>query len=251
MNTSPFGYPQQPARTRGEAISVLPFLRRVYTLFTAGIATTIVAAMIALYAGTPVLTHHHGATFEAPPIASAAIEHPFLLVILFFVSFFGAMFARRVPGLGVAALFGFTFVTGIWLAPALFFVQMLASSGHTLDPSPIRDAFLLSGAAFTGLSGYALVTRKDFSFMAGFLSMGLWVVIGASILGIFVHSAAFSLAISSVVILLFGGFILYDTSNILRRGDDDAVGAALTLFLDVLNLFMALLNILSSQRDRS
>ena len=160
-------------------------------------------------------------------------------------------FLRRAPGINVVALFGYTLITGIFLAPALFIAQLYASQGATLDASPVRDAFLLTGLAFTGLSGYVLLSRKDFSFMGAALNMGLWIIIGASILGIFLHSAVLSLAIASVGVLLFCGYILYDTSRILNaRSENDAVGAALRLFLDVVNLFMFLLRILSSSRER-
>ena len=81
-------------------------------------------------------------------------------------------------------------------------------------------------------------------------SMGLWVVLGAILLSIFVHSAALSLAIASVGVLLFSGYILYDTSRLLREPCTDAVSAALRLFLDVVNLFVFLLRILSSSRSR-
>ena len=115
----------------------------------------------------------------------------------------------------------------------------------------MRDAFLLTAITFGGLTGYCFVTKRDFSFMGAALSTGLWVVIGASLLGFFFHSTALSLAVASVAVILFAGYILYDTSRILRSGavaTGDAVSAALSLFLDVINLFLALLRILSSQR---
>ena len=246
QNMSPLSYSRGAAASRDTA---LPFLRRVYLLLSAGIGFAIAGALSALYLGEPVALGSSGGVVYAPPAVALAMAHPFLLLAGLFGAFFAATFARNKPGLNLVALFGFTFITGLWLAPTLFVVQAAASQGTTLDPSPIRDAFLLTGAAFTGLTGYALVTKKDFSFMAAALSMGLWVLIGASILGIFLQSAALNLAVASVAVLLFGGFILYDTSRLLRgREGDDAVGAALGMFLNVLNLFMALLNILSSRR---
>jgi modulator of FtsH protease len=247
QNMSPFSVSRGATASRDTA---LPFLRRVYLLLTAGIGFAIAGALSALYLGSPVaLGSSAGGVVYAPPAVALAMAHPFLLLAVFFGAFFAASFARNKPGLNLVALFGFTFITGLWLAPTLFVVQAAALQGTTLDPSPIRDAFLLTGAAFTGLTGYALVTKKDFSFMRAALSMGLWVLIGASILGIFLQSAALNLAISSVAVLVFGGFILHDTSRLLRgREGDDAVGAALGMFLNVLNLFMALLNILSSRR---
>jgi modulator of FtsH protease len=81
------------------------------------------------------------------------------------------------------------------------------------------------------------------------LVMGLFVVIGASVLNLFIGSSVFGLAIASVCVLLFGAYILYDTSRLLRAGERDAVGAAISLYLDFLNLFLALLRILSARRD--
>jgi len=123
------------------------------------------------------------------------------------------------------------------------------SSGSP-DASPVRDAFLLTGVAFVGLTGYVMVSRRDFSFLGAALNIGLWVLLGAMLLGFFVHSAAFGLAIASVGVLLFAGYILFDTWQILNSREDDAVGAALRLFLDVVNLFLMLVRILASSRER-
>jgi modulator of FtsH protease len=230
----------------------LPYLRKVYLLFTGGILFAIAGALLALYAGTEVQVRTGaGATAYLPPLVAFGVQHWFVMLAVYMASFFGATFARRIPGLNVLALFGYALITGLFLAPTLFFAQLMASQGATLDSSPVRDAFLLTGAAFTGLSSYALITRKDFSFLGAALSTGIWVVLGAMILGMFLHSAVFHLAIASVGVLLFAGYILYDTSRMLRSGDEtDPVGAALRLFLDVVNLFMFLLRILSSSRNR-
>jgi modulator of FtsH protease len=149
----------------------------------------------------------------------------------------------------VAALFGASFVSGLYIAPMLWFVQVQATQGSTLSAAPVRDAFLLTVLGFTGLTSYALLSKRDFSFLGGFLSMGLWVLIGASLLSLFVGGASFSLAIASVGVLLFGGYILFDTSRILRDPTNrDPVGAAIGLYLNFLNLFLFLLRILGSAR---
>ena len=79
--------------------------------------------------------------------------------------------------------------------------------------------------------------------------MGLFVLIGASLLNIFLGSSVFGLAIASVSVLLFGAYVLYDTSRILRSGEDDAVGFAISLYMDFFNIFLAILRILSSRRE--
>jgi modulator of FtsH protease len=248
-NMNPYSHPYRAQAPVASAFA-LPYLRRVYSLFAGGVAFAIVGAMLALYAGQPVLLRTGGGVLAVPPVVAFGLEHGILSFLVYLGAFFGASFARHVRGLNVVALFGYTFITGLFIAPALFIAQLMASNGATLDPSPVRDAFLLTGAAFAGLTGYVFVSRRDFSFLRAGLTMGIWVVLGASLLGIFLHSAVFSLAIASVGVLLFCGYILYDTSRILREPDDDAVGAALRLFLDVVNLFMFLLRILASNRNR-
>jgi modulator of FtsH protease len=228
--------------------AVLPFVRRVYLLLTLGIIVAAVGGLVALYAGAPVELQGHDGAIAVPPTVAFELEHGIVMLFVFFGAFFAANFARTKPGLNVVALLGFTFVTGLFLAPSIFIAQLSASAGQTLDPSPVRDAFLLSAITFGGLTGYCFVTKRDFSFMGAALSTGIWVVIGASLLAMLFHSSALSLAVASVSVLLFAGYILYDTSRILRAGGGDAVGAALSLFLDVINLFLALLRILSSSR---
>jgi len=230
------------------SVGVLPFVRRVYLLLTAGILFAAAGGLVALYAGVPVALEARGGSLAVPPLVAFELQHGIVMLLVFFGAFFAANFARTRPGLNVIALFGFTFITGLFLAPSIFIAQVMASAGQTLDPSPVRDAFLLSAITFSGLTGYCFVTKRDFSFMGAALSTGLWVVLGASLLAMLFHSSALSLAVASVAVLLFAGYILYDTSRILRAGGGDAVGAALSLFLDVINLFLALLRILSSNR---
>jgi modulator of FtsH protease len=241
-----------PYATRAPVANVLPFVRRVYTLLTAGIGFAIAGAMVALYAGEPVGIQSQTGTLDVPPVVAFELQHGIIMMVLFFGAFFGASFARKIRGVNLVALFGYTFVTGLFVAPTVFIAGAMASAGQTMDASPVRDAFLLTGAAFTGLTAYCFITRKDFSFLAAALNTGIWVVIGASLLAMFLGSSALSLAVASVSVLLFSGYILYDTSRILREGDDgDAIGAALRLFLDVVNLFLALLRILAASRRNS
>jgi modulator of FtsH protease len=244
-----------PVRSPETAVALtssaaLPYLRKVYALFTGGIAVAIVGALFALYGGTPTTVDTGAGAIATPPLVAFAVNHYVVMMLVYFGAFFAASSLRRTPGVNVLALFGYTFVTGLFLAPSLFFAQLLATHGATLDASPVRDAFILTGAAFIGLTGFVFVSKKDFSFLGASLSMGLWVVLGALVLGVFVHSAALSLAVASVGVLLFSGYILYDTSRLLREPEADAVSAALRLFLDVVNLFMFLLRILSSSRSR-
>lgn len=230
----------------------LVFLRKVYTLFTGSLVTACIGALVALYAGADlskvtVLIGREQVTI--PPLVAFFANHWIIGMMLFLGSFFGASVVRERPGVNVAALFGASFVSGLYIAPMLWLVQVQATQGMTLSTAPVRDAFFLTVLGFTGLTSYALLSKRDFSFLGGFLSMGLWVLIGASLLSIFIGGASFSLAIASVGVLLFGGYILYDTSRILRDPTNrDPVGAAIGLYLNFLNLFLFLLRILASSR---
>jgi modulator of FtsH protease len=233
----------------------LAFLRKVYALFTGSIVTATVGALVALYAGADMsraTIEIGGAVHHVPPLVLFFANHWIIGAIMFMGAFFGASALRERPGVNVAALFGASFLSGIYIAPMLWLAQLMASQGQTLATSPIRDAFLLAVLGFTGLSSYALISKRDFSFLRGFLSMGIWVIFGALMLSFFVGGTTFSLAISSVGILLFGGYILYDTSRMLRDPTNrDAVGAAIGLYLNFLNLFIFLLRILASSRRDS
>jgi modulator of FtsH protease len=170
---------------------------------------------------------------------------------VFFGAFFALQAVRHKPRVNVVALLGFTFVAGLFLAPTLYIATLMARMGSTLSSNPGRDAFLLSAAAFGGLTGYVFVSRKNFSFLGGMISMGLWVLIGAMLIGFFVGSQVFHLAIASVGVLLFGAYVLYDTSRILHRDEQiTPIDAAISLFLDFLNLFQFVLMILSSGGSR-
>ncbi|EYF06683.1 Integral membrane protein [Chondromyces apiculatus DSM 436] len=222
-------------------------------LFTASVVFSAAGAMIALYAGTSVSRVAVGEgsyKTTVPPLVALVAQHPFITLALSLGAVFGASFVRHIKGVNVVALFGMATVLGILFAPALFVAQLSAGMGGTFSASPIRDAFILSVVGFGGLTTYALFTRKDFSYLGGALTMGIFVVLGASILNIFLGSSAFGLAISSVGVLLFGAYVLYDTSRLLHSDDEqDAVGGAIRLYLDFINIFLALLRILSARRD--
>jgi modulator of FtsH protease len=224
------------------------FLRKVYLLVTAAIVTSAGGAALALFAGadTP---RQLAPGVAVPPLVGWFVAHPILALVLMFGGTFGASAVARKPGLNLIALFSLSGLMGLFIAPAVYFTQLAASDGRTLSPQPVLHAFALAVVSFVGLSAYALVTKRDFSFLRGFLTMGLFVVIGASILSLFFGGTVFSLAIASAAVLLFGGFILYDTSRMVHAGETEPVPAALGLYLNFLNLFLALLRIFGARRD--
>jgi modulator of FtsH protease len=177
------------------------------------------------------------------------MQHTIISCVIFIAAFFGLQAVRHKPTINVVALLGFTFIAGLFIAPALFVATLMAKMGATISENPVRDAFLLATAGFGGLTAYVFVSKKDFSFLGGMLWMGLLVLIGASLIGMFVGSQVFHLAIASVGVLLFGAYVLYDTSRLLHSEERiSPVDAAISLFLDFLNMFLFLLRILSSER---
>ncbi|MCP4995979.1 MAG: BAX inhibitor (BI)-1/YccA family protein, partial [Gammaproteobacteria bacterium] len=111
-------------------------------------------------------------------------------------------------------------------------------------PQIVATAFGGTGIIFLGLSGYALTSRKHFSFMGGFLIAGMLMVLVAALANIFLSMPALSLAISSVVIMLMSGFILYDTSRMIHDGDTNYIMMTVSLYLSIFNIFVSLLQIL-------
>lgn len=140
---------------------------------------------------------------------------------------------------GIWVVFGFTGLLGIGLGPMLQ-AYLSLSNGSTL----VATAMGGTGAIFLALSGYVLTTKKDFSFMGGFLMVGLIVVFGAAIANLFLSIPALSVALSAGIILLMSGFILFDTSRILNGGETNYVRATVSMFLNIYNIFTSLLHLL-------
>ena len=146
---------------------------------------------------------------------------------------------------GIWVVFGFTGLLGASLGPMLYYYLAIGAG------NVIVQALGGTALVFFALSGYVLTTGKDFSFMRGFLVTGLIalivVMVGSLVLSLFgVAVTGLSLAISGVAILLFSGFILYDTSRIIHGGETNYIMATTALYLDVYNLFVHLLRILGS-----
>lgn len=250
------GYPQQIpfAQPDAQALAArkVAFLKRVYGLFAASVLFSALGAMTALYAGlggSQFVIAVGDSQVVVPPIVAFFAQHWVIGLVLMVGAVFGASAVRHRAGVNVIALLGMAVIVGLVIAPSIFYAQLMAQTGGTLSASPIRDAFILAVLGFGGLSGFALVSKRDFSSIGGFLFMGLLVVIGAGLLNIFIGSNILGLAIASVCVLLFGAYVLYDTSRLLKAGEEDAVGAAISLYLDFVNLFLALLRILGSRRS--
>ena len=130
---------------------------------------------------------------------------------------------------------------------------MGASLGYTLNfylgvagPGLIMEALGATALVFFALSAYALTTKKDFSFMGGFLVVGLVVVLVAAIANIFFAVPAVSLAISAAIVFIMSGFILFDTSRIIHGGETNYIRATVSLYLNIYNLFTSILHLLGA-----
>src|SRR5690606_34108676 len=142
---------------------------------------------------------------------------------------------------GLIAVFAFTGCLGASLGPMLSYYLSLSNG-----PSLVMQALGGTGLVFFTLSGYALTTRKDFSFMRGFLVTGLVVAVVAMLLNIFLQIPALSLALSAVIIMIMSGFILFDTSRIINGGETNYIRATVGLYLSIYNIFVHLLHLLGA-----
>lgn len=168
------------------------------------------------------------------------LPHPGLLLTL--VGYFGLLFLTtkfRDSGLGIAFVFALTGFMGYTLGPILNSYMALANGGQI-----VMTAMGGTGAIFLGLSGYALTSRKDFSFMGGFLITGILVAFMAGLGALIFEMPGLSLAVSSMFILLMAGLILYETSNIIHGGETNYIMATVTLYVSIFNLFTSLLHLL-------
>jgi modulator of FtsH protease len=169
-----------------------------------------------------------------------SLPHPGLLLTL--AGYFGLLFATtrfRNSSLGLVFVFALTGFMGYTLGPILNTYLALANGGQI-----VMSAMAGTGAIFIGLSGYALVSRKDFSFMGGFLMVGILAGFLAGLGAVMFDMPALSLAVSSMFILLMAGLILYETSNIINGGETNYIMATVTLYVSIFNLFTSLLHLL-------
>ncbi len=175
--------------------------------------------------------------------ASMYFNLPPLGMIVTMVGYFGLLFLTTKfsdRSLGLVFVFALTGFMGLTLGPVISMYTQAFSNGNEL----VMTALGGTGAIFLGLSGYALTTRKDFSFMAGFLMVGILVAFLAGIGAVVFAIPALSLAVSAMFILLMSGMILYQTSEIVHGGETNYILATVSLYVSIYNLFLSLLQIL-------
>jgi len=203
--------------SRGDLAS---FIKQTYQLFAGSLLVGAVGAYVGM--GIPAIKEFYWG-----------------FVILEFALIFGIGFARNKPGLNMFMLFAFALVSGLTLS---VIVDRYVSAGAG---GIVANALILTTVAFGGLSMFAMNTDRDFTTMGKFLFITLIVIVVASLLNVFwLHNPWMQVGISSVSAILFSAYILYDTQNIIRGNYATPVDGALSLYLDFVNLFISLLQIL-------
>jgi len=173
-------------------------------------------------------------------VISMAMNLSHMMALVMMLGAFGVMFIvnkKAEQSSGIFWLFAFTGLMGASLGPMLNYYA-------AIDPSLIMQALGGTALIFFALSGYALTSKKDFSFMGGFLMVGLLVVIIAGIANLFFQVPAVSLALSAAIIMIMSGLILFDTGRIINGGERNYIRATLSLYLSVYNIFTSLLHLL-------
>jgi len=209
-----------PASARA-AIATNKVIRNTYMLLTLTLLTSAAAAGVAMATG-------------ARPV------HWLLMMVVFIGGPF-AINALRNSIWSLPLTFVFTGFMGYVLGPILSMYLALPDGNQI-----VMSAFGTTAVLFLGLSGYALTTRKDFSFMSGFLMVGLIVVLVAIVANIFLDIPALSLTISAASVLLMSGLILFDTSRMVNGGETNYVVMTVSLFANLYVMFIHLLNLFSA-----
>jgi FtsH-binding integral membrane protein len=203
-------------------------VRRTYSLVLVSVLVTMVGASFGL---------------SQPRLMQAVAQHPF---IAFFCSLAPLLLATRKKAefpMNIGLVLLFNFVMGVIISPALFVYGRQ-------QPGLIGQAAVLTIGAFGILTLYAFVSRRDFSAWGSFLMVGLWVLIGTMLLNFFLQNTTVNLWLASVSVLLFSGLLVFDTWRLRNfYGPDEYVGASVQIYLDLLNIFMAILRILGNRRN--
>jgi len=175
---------------------------------------------------------------------AVVMNMPPMGIIITLVGYFGLLFLTtklRNSAWGLVSVFALTGFMGLTLGPIIS-MYLSIPNGEQI----VMTAMGGTGVIFLGLSGYALTTRKDFSFLGGFLMVGILVAFLAGIASMFLSMPGLSLAVSAMFILLMSGLILYQTSQIIHGGETNYIMATVTLYISIYNLFLSLLQLLGA-----
>lgn len=202
-------------------------VRRTYALVFASVIVTAASVV---------------ATQRSPALMGTVTQHPIITILLMFGSLIMAQRTAPPFNLGLVGLF--TVLEGMLLAPYLALAE-------TRTPGITAQAGMLTLSTFGVLTAYATLSRRDFSAWGAFFMVGVWVLIATMLLNMFFPSAIGSLWIAAGTVLVFSGLLVFDTWRIMRSGQygpDDYVPAALSIYLDLLNLFLGMMRLLGGRR---
>ena len=169
------------------------------------------------------------------------LPHPGMIITL--VGYFGLLFAvtkTRNSAMGIAFVFALTGFMGYTLGPILGYYLTAVPNGSGV----VANAFGITAITFTALSVYAVKSRRDFSFMRGFLFVGVLAAFLLGLAAIFFNMPMVSLAVSGLFVLLMSGMILWQTSDIVNGGETNYIMATVSLYVSLFNLFTSLLHLL-------
>ncbi len=175
-------------------------------------------------------------------LVAMANNWPYPGVLLTLAGYFGLLFltmSLRNSAWGLVSVFALTGFMGMTLGPIVNSYLGMFSNGHQL----VIAAMGSTAVAFVGLSGFAMVTKKDFSFMGPFLFVGILTAFVAGLVAIFFQMSALSLAVSAMFALLMCGLIVFQTQQIVRGGERNYIMATVTLFVSIYNMFLSLLQL--------
>ena len=216
---------QPQSAVRESALATNKVLRNTYLLLSATLAFSAIMAGVAL-------------AFSLP--------HPGLLITL--VGYFGLLFAVHKTAnsaLGLLFVFLLTGFMGYTLGPIIGYYLQAIPNGHSV----VMNAFGITAVAFVGLSAYAIKSGSRFSYMGGFLAVGILTAFILGLVAIFFEMPMLSLAVSGMFVLLMSGLILYQTGEILHGGETNYILATVTLYVSIFNLFTSLLHLLGFASD--
>ncbi|MDD4984130.1 MAG: Bax inhibitor-1/YccA family protein [Candidatus ainarchaeum sp.] len=199
---------------------IISFVKETYKLF----AASMMAGAVGAYVGVPM-----AATIAAYTWPLFALEIGLLI---------GLHFVKHKPGINLVVMFGFVFMTGLMIAPLLSRTLGM-SGGGTI----IGNAFAMTSVVFGTMSFYAIKTTKDFTSYGKPLMIALFVIIGFSIINIFLGNPVLHVIISGAVVVLFSILVIFDTQNIMNGSYETPIDGAIALYLDFLNIFTALLQL--------
>ncbi|MGV0006135.1 MAG: Bax inhibitor-1/YccA family protein [Candidatus Porifericomitaceae bacterium WSBS_2022_MAG_OTU9] len=211
----------QPGAISESVVRSNKLIRNTYTLLSATLLFSAIAAVVSMYIGFP---------------------HLGLFTLVGYIGLLMAVNATRNSAWGLVWIFALTGFMGLTIGPIISFYLAAFSNGAQL----VALAMGGTGAIFLGLSGYALVTKKDFSFIGGFLIVGIMVAFIAGLASIFLSIPGLSLAVSMAFIGLMAGMILYETSNLIHRPGMNYIMATVSLYISIYNLFLSLLHLLGA-----